>query len=109
MIQSIRHKGLSRLLEDHDPRRVNAEHAEKAAPHPARLDTAGILEDMDLPGYRLNALNAGLLGLLAVTVRANWRVVFRRERKARGGIPRNWFMQTGALRPCSGGRRPYQS
>lgn len=34
---------------------------------------------MDLPGYRLPALRGELGGRYAVTVRANWRVVFRFE------------------------------
>jgi proteic killer suppression protein len=33
--------------------------------------------DMDLPGFRLHSLKGELKGYWAVTVRANWRVVFR--------------------------------
>ncbi len=43
----------------------------------ARLDAAGTIADMDLPGFRLHALKGDLKGLWAVTVRANWRVIFR--------------------------------
>lgn len=32
---------------------------------------------MDLPGFRLHALKGELKGCWAVTVRANWRVIFR--------------------------------
>jgi len=32
---------------------------------------------MDLPGFRLHALKGKLKGFWAVTVRANWRVIFR--------------------------------
>ena len=32
---------------------------------------------MNLPGFRLHPLKGGRAGLWAVTVRANWRVVFR--------------------------------
>ena len=77
MIQSIRHKGLRRLHEDDDPRGVLAEHAEKLRDILARLDAARRVEDMDLPGFRLHALKGGRSGFWAVTVRANWRVVFR--------------------------------
>jgi toxin HigB-1 len=79
MIRSIRHKGLRRLHEDDDPRGVIAEHAEKLRDILARLDAAGTVTDMDLPGFRLHALKGDLRGLWAVTVRANWRVVFRLE------------------------------
>jgi len=77
MIRSIRHKGLKRLHEDDDPRGVLAEHAEKLRDILARLDAARKVEDMDLPGFRLHALKGDRRGFWAVTVRANWRVVFR--------------------------------
>lgn len=77
MVRSIRHKGLKRLYEDDDPRGVMAEHVEKLRDILARLDAARIAEDMDLPGFRLHALKGELKGFWAVTVRANWRVIFR--------------------------------
>jgi proteic killer suppression protein len=43
----------------------------------ARLDAAGSAEDMNLPGFSLHPLKGQLHGLMAVTVRANWRVIFR--------------------------------
>jgi proteic killer suppression protein len=77
MIRSFRHKGLKRLHQDDDPRGVIAEHAEKLRDILARLDAAGTTADMDLPGFRLHALKGKLRGFWAVTVRANWRVIFR--------------------------------
>ena len=79
MIRSIRHKGLKRLYEEDDRRGVIAEHADKLRRILARLDAAKAVSDMDLPGYRLHALKGEWLGFCAVTVRANWRVVFRFE------------------------------
>lgn len=43
----------------------------------ARLHASGVLADMDLPGYRLHPLKGELKGFHAVTVQANWRVIFR--------------------------------
>jgi len=77
MIRSIRHKGLKRLYQDDDPRGVIREHAAKLRDILARLDAAGTVSDMDLPGFRLHPLKGELKGLWAVTVRANWRVIFR--------------------------------
>ena len=77
VIRSIRHKGLKRLHEDDDPRGVPSEHAEKLRDILARLDAAGEISDMDLPGFRLHPLKGELKGLWAVTVRSNWRVIFR--------------------------------
>jgi proteic killer suppression protein len=77
MIRSIRHRGLRRLYEDNDPRGVMAEHTEKLRDILARLDAARVVTDMDLPGFRLHPLRGNLRGYWAVTVRANWRVIFR--------------------------------
>jgi toxin HigB-1 len=79
MIRSFRHKGLKRLYEEDSTRGLNAAHAAKLRRILARLDTAKMLADMDLPGYRLHALKGGLEGFYAVTVQANWRVIFRFE------------------------------
>jgi len=77
MIRSIRHKGLERLHEDDDPRGVIGQHVEKLRDILARLDAAGAVADMDLPGFRLHPLKGEFKGFWAVTVRANWRVIFR--------------------------------
>jgi proteic killer suppression protein len=77
MLRSIRHKGLKRLYEDDDPRGVTREHTVKLQDILARLDAASTVADMDLPGFRLHPLKGEFKGLWAVTVRANWRVIFR--------------------------------
>lgn len=77
MIRSIRHKGLKRLLQEDDPAGVNPEHAGKLRNILARLAASSVVADMDLPGFRLHALKGERKGFWAVTVRANWRVVFR--------------------------------
>jgi proteic killer suppression protein len=77
VIRSIRHKGLKRLHEDDDPRGVMTEHTTKLRDILARLDAASTVADMDLPGFRLHPLKGGFKGFWAVTVRANWRVIFR--------------------------------
>ena len=77
MIRSIRHKGLKRLYEDDDPRGVIAEHVVKLRDILARLDAARSVADMDMPGFRLHPLKGEFKGFWAVTVRANWRVIFR--------------------------------
>ena len=52
-------------------------HTEKLRDILARLDAAGTAADMNLPGFRLHPLKGELKGFWAVTVRANWRVIFR--------------------------------
>lgn len=77
MIRSIRHKGLKRLFEQDDPRGVNPEHTSKLRDILATLHAAPSVDHMDLPGYRLHPLKGDLKGFWGVTVRANWRVIFR--------------------------------
>ena len=77
MIRSIRHKRLKRLFEQDDPRGVNAEHVVKLRNILATLHAAPTVEHMDLPSFRLHPLTGALKGFWAVTVRANWRVIFR--------------------------------
>ena len=79
MIRSIRHKGLKRLYVDDDPRGVISQHAQKLRDILARLDAATAVNDMAVPGFRLHRLKGALEGFWAVTVRANWRVIFRFE------------------------------
>ncbi len=43
------------------------------------LDGAVAPQALNLPGYRLHPLKGDLKGLWSVTVRANWRIMFRFE------------------------------
>ena len=65
------------LHEEDDPRGVIQEHKTKLRDILARLDAASTVADMDLPGFRLHSLKGDFKGFWAVTVRANWRVIFR--------------------------------
>ena len=76
MIRSIDHKGLKRLHEDDDQRGVIAAHVVKLRDILARLDAARAATDMNMPGFRLHPLKGEFKGFWAVTVRANWRVIF---------------------------------
>jgi proteic killer suppression protein len=77
MIRTIRHKGLKRLFELDDPRGLNPEHADKLRDILATLHAAPSAAHMDLPVYRLHPLKGRMKGFWAVTVQANWRVIFR--------------------------------
>lgn len=77
MIRTIRHRGLKRLYEDDDPRGVAAEHVVKLRDILARLDAARHVADMHVPGFHLHVLKGELQGFWSVTVRANWRIIFR--------------------------------
>jgi len=79
MIRGFRHKGLKRLYEDGDRRGVNPQHAEKIETILGLLDVALGIEDLNLPTFRLHPLTGDLQGFWSVTVRANWRIIFRFE------------------------------
>jgi proteic killer suppression protein len=66
-------------LRDDDRRGVNAEHIDKITRVLAFLTRAARPEDMNLPGFRLHPLKGELAGYWSVTIRANWRIIFRFE------------------------------
>ena len=85
MIVSFGHKGLKRLFEDGDGSGVNPQQKERIENILGLLDSAEKIEDMALPSFRLHPLTGKLKGFWSVTVRANWRIVFRfEEGDARG-------------------------
>jgi proteic killer suppression protein len=43
----------------------------------AALDTATILDDLDLPGFRLYPLKGKMQNILAIDVSKNWRITFK--------------------------------
>jgi toxin HigB-1 len=79
MIVSFRHKGLKQLFERGNRRGVNAQHVEKIENILGVLDIAQKIEDVDVHSFRLHPLTGDLKGFWSVTVRANWRVIFRFE------------------------------
>ena len=79
MIKSFKHKGLKRFYETGSTGGIQSKHKKKLRLQLAALDTAKIIEDMDLPGFRLHPLKGDRKGLWAIDVSGNWRIVFRFE------------------------------
>tara|TARA_R110002110_G_scaffold229671_1_gene445231 strand:+ start:149 stop:427 length:279 start_codon:yes stop_codon:yes gene_type:complete len=79
MIRSFRHRGLKRLYERGDRRRLNPDHIEKIEVILADLDATASIDHMRRPGYRLHPLSGDRKGFHAVDVSGNWRIVFRFE------------------------------
>ena len=79
MIRSFRSRALRRFTERGDERRIPPEHRETVRDILARLNASTTPGDMDLPGFGLHPLKGNYSGFWAVTVRANWRVIFRFE------------------------------
>lgn len=76
MIKSFRHKGLCRLFETGNTSGVQASHAERLRLQLSALDTAQVIEDMDIPGFRLHRLKGSLKGRWSISVSGNWRLTF---------------------------------
>ena len=64
-------------MERGDESRIHPEHRETVRDILVWLNASGTPDDMDLPGFRLHRLKGEYAGFWAVTVRANWRVIFR--------------------------------
>jgi toxin HigB-1 len=79
MIESFAHKGLKRFYEDDDGRKLPAQMLERIGILLAALDEASTIDDMNRPSFRLHKLTGNLKEFWSVTVRANWRIVFRFE------------------------------
>ena len=79
MIENFKHKGLKRLFEDGETKGILADHVEKVENILAVLNRAAKPSDMDLPGFKVHPLKGEWKGFYGVTVRANWRVIFRFE------------------------------
>ena len=77
MIESFKHKGLRQLFEDDNPRGLNPEHVRKIGQILAALYAAQTIEALNLPTFRLHPLTGNLKGFWSITVRANWRIIFR--------------------------------
>jgi len=77
MIGSFKHRGLKRLYERGDRSGIRPDLLADIEDILARLDDADTPQAMNLPGYHLHPLKGALKGFWAVTVRANWRIIFR--------------------------------
>jgi len=76
MIKSFRHKGLARFYDSGSLAGILPGHARRLRMLIAALDTAGLIEDMDIPGFRLHSLKGDQAGRWSVWVNANWRLTF---------------------------------
>ena len=77
MIRSFKHRGLKRLYERGDRSGIRPDLVDTVERVLTVLDTATTPQALDVPGYRLHPLKGELKGLWSVTVRANWRIIFR--------------------------------
>jgi proteic killer suppression protein len=79
MIRSFRHKGLKRFFEEDDRSKLRQDLVTRIESILSALDRAPTIDAMDHPSLRLHPLKGDMKGFWAVTVRSNWRIVFRFE------------------------------
>lgn len=79
MIKSFKHKGLRIFFETEKTSGIQAKHQKKLKMQLTALDTATVIEDMDLPGYNLHELKGTRKGIWSITVNGNWRITFKFE------------------------------
>ncbi len=77
MIKSFKHKGLQKYYETGSTAGIQPEHSQKLRMRLTALDTAKILNDIDLPGFRLHPLKGDMQDLWAIDVSKNWRLTFK--------------------------------
>lgn len=80
MIKSFKHKGLQVFFEAGSKKGIQSKHANKLRMQLAALDTAYIIDDLDIPGYRLHSLKGNRKNLWSLTVNGNWRITFEFDR-----------------------------
>ena len=67
------------MFERGEAKGLRADHVSKVENILAVLNRARTPQDMNLPGFGLHRLKGDLKDFWSVTVRANWRVIFRFE------------------------------
>ena len=81
MIRGFRHRGLKRFFERGDRSLIRPDLQDRVEVMLAQFDVAGSPEAMRIRNYRLHALKGDLKGYWSVTVKTNWRIIFRFEGK----------------------------
>jgi toxin HigB-1 len=76
MIQSFRHKGLRRFYESGSMSGIQPHHAKRLRMQLAALDTAQLINDMNIVGFRLHPLKGEGKGRWSIWVDGNWRLTF---------------------------------
>jgi proteic killer suppression protein len=79
MIVSILHKGLKLLWTKNEAAKLPADQVDKIRDILSLLHSAEKVSDMNFPGGRLHPLKGDLDNYWSVTVKGNWRIIFRFE------------------------------
>ncbi len=77
MIENFRHRGLKRFYERGDRSPIRPDLLPRVERILTILDQMKQIEEMNLQSFNLHPLKGDYQGFWSVTVRANWRIIFR--------------------------------
>ena len=76
MIKSFKHNGLRRYYDTGSKSGIQDKHAARLRLQLAALDTARVIDDMDVPGYRLHPLKGRAKNSWSIWFSGNWRLTY---------------------------------
>ena len=76
MIQTFRHRGLRRFHGSGSSAGIQPRDAERLRMQLAALETAHLVEDMDIPGFGLQRVKGEGRGRWSIAVEADWLLTF---------------------------------
>ena len=76
VILSWRHKGLKNFYSTGSQARIQPAHAVRLRMQLAALETAQLIDDMNIPGFRLHPLKGEDRGRWSIWVNGSWRLMF---------------------------------
>ena len=79
MIKNFKHKGLEQFFTKDSRKLLDVRDLPRITRILDRLDTAVVVDDMNIPGWDLHELKGGKKGIWSVAVRKNWKITFRFE------------------------------
>jgi len=79
MIKSFKHKGLKQFFETGSKAGIQPHHSARLSRQLLRLNVAKNADDMNVPGWRLHALEGDLSQHFSIMVNGNWRMTFMFE------------------------------
>ncbi len=76
MVKTFRHKRLQKFFESGSVAGIQPHHAIRLRMQLAALNTAQMVEDMNIAGFRLHPLKGREKGRWSIWVSGNWRLTF---------------------------------
>lgn len=76
VIKSTRHKGLAKFYASGSVAGIQPKRANRLRIQLVALDTAVVVQDMDVPGFRLHPLSGRQRARWSIWISGNWRLTF---------------------------------